>query len=200
MKPIQSNTSVYSIGEKYGYLSYMIERYIEILGEEETTKLLHFYESKLPRTIRLNSLRSSYSRTVELLSNKGVELINIPEIEEGREVVKSLIPIGATPEYLNGYYFLQGKNSMYPPLILNPKKQELVGDFAAAPGGKTTHLAQLMENKGNIFALELSLKRCRSLKANLSRMGVKNTTVFQMDTREVKTLGKDFDKILGLKS
>ena len=196
MKPIQNNTSVYSIGEKYGYLPYMIERYVEILGEEETIKLLHFYETNLPKTIRLNSLRSPYSRTMKLLTSKGVELKNIPEIEEGKEVVSSLVPIGATPEYLNGYYFLQGKNSMYPSLILNPKKHELVGDFAAAPGGKTTHLAQLMENGGNIFALELSLKRCRSLKANLSRMGVKNTTVFQMDTREVTTLDIEFDKIL----
>ncbi|MFW9851358.1 MAG: NOL1/NOP2/sun family putative RNA methylase [Candidatus Thorarchaeota archaeon] len=196
MKPSQPSASVYSIGEKYGYLSYMIERYVEILGEEETTNLLHFYETKLPKTIRLNSLRSSYFKTSKLLKNKGVELTNIPRIEEGKEVTSSLIPIGATPEYLNGYYFLQGKNSMYPSLILNPKKHELVGDFAAAPGGKTTHLAQLMENEGNIVALELSLKRCRSLKANLSRMGVKNTTIFQMDTREVTTLGLEFDKIL----
>ncbi len=196
MKPIQPSASVYNLGEKYGYLPYMIDRYIEIFGEEETTKLLHFYESELPKIIRLNSLRSPYSKTVELLTNKGVELKDILGIEEGKEVVSSLVPIGATPEYLNGYYFLQGKNSMYPSLVLNPKKQELVGDFAAAPGGKTTHLAQLMENEGNIFALELSLKRCRSLKANLSRMGVKNTTVFQMDTREVTTLGIEFDKIL----
>lgn len=196
MKPTQPSTSVYSIGEKYGYLPYMIERYVEMLGEEETVKLLHFYETELPKIIRLNSLRSSYSETVKLLANKGVELKDIQEIEEGKEVVSSRIPIGATPEYLNGYYFLQGKNSMYPSLVLNPKKHELVGDFAAAPGGKTTHLAQLMENKGNIFALELSLKRCRSLEANLSRMGVKNTTIFQMDTRKVATLGIKFDKIL----
>ncbi len=196
MKPSQFKTSVYNVGEKYGYLPYMIERYIEILGEEETTKLLHFYESELPKVIRLNSLRSQYSETIKLLTKKRVELIDIPDIEEGKEIVRSRIPIGATPEYLNGYYILQGKNSMYPSLILNPKEHELIGDFAAAPGGKTTHLAQLMKNKGNIFALELSLKRCRSLKANLSRMGVKNTTVFHMDTREVATLGVEFDKIL----
>ena len=196
MKQNQVRTNAHNVGEKYGYLCYMIERYVEMIGDKETIKLLHFYESELPKIIRLNSLRSSYSRTVKLLTNKGVELKNIPEIEEGKEVISSLIPIGATPEYLNGYYFLQGKNSMYPSLILNPKKQEIVGDFAAAPGGKTTHLAQMMENEGNIFALELSLKRCRSLKANLSRMGVKNTTVFQMDTREVASLGVGFDKIL----
>jgi len=196
MKQNQFRNSAHNVGDKYGYLPYMIERYIEMIGEKETTKLLHFYESELPKVIRLNSLKSKYSDTMKSLTNKGVELKDIPNIEEGKEIISSQIPIGATPEYLNGYYILQGKNSMYPPLVLNPKKHELIGDFAAAPGGKTTHLAQLMRNEGNIFALELSLKRCRSLKANLSRMGVKNTTVVQMDTREVVTLGLEFDKIL----
>jgi len=196
MKSIDSGASVYSFGKKYEYLPYMIERYVEILGEEETSKLLHFYEAKLTKVIRLNSLRSLYSETTKLLKEKKVELKDIPDIEEGKEIINSSIPIGATPEYLNGYYMLQGKNSMYPSKVLDPKEEEVVGDFAAAPGGKTTHLAQLMENKGNIIALEISANRCRSLKSNLARMGVKNVITLRMDTRNATALDIKFDKIL----
>ncbi|MHA1303697.1 MAG: RsmB/NOP family class I SAM-dependent RNA methyltransferase [Candidatus Heimdallarchaeaceae archaeon] len=194
---VSSNCSdAHELGKSYGYLPYMIDRYLEMLGEEETLKLLKFNESPLPTTIRLNSLRSSYERTLFLLNKKRIVLRDFTDLPEGKEVIKSPVPIGATPEYLNGFYMLQGKNSLYPPRILNPQPGEIVGDFAAAPGGKTTHLAQLMKNKGTIIALEVSKKRCRALSSNLSRMGVKNTIVLNMDASEVKRMNIQFDRIL----
>lgn len=190
------NESVKNLGKKYGYLPYMIERFEEMLGKKETIELLHFNEIKIPKFIRLNSLRESFDNIIRLLNKKGVEFREFPDLPEGREIIKTNVPIGATAEYLNGYYILQGKNSLYPSKILNPKQGELVGDFAAAPGGKTSHLAQIMKNTGNIIALELSANRCRSLRSNLARMGVKNTTVLQMDARRIARLNLSFDKIL----
>jgi NOL1/NOP2/sun family putative RNA methylase len=186
----------YKLGEEYDYDPYMIERFVEILGEEETSNLLQFNETKLNKTIRLNTLRSSIARTVELLERKRVQLEDIVGMPEAKEIINSPVPIGATPEYLGGYYMLQGKNSMLPSMILNPKSDELIGDFAAAPGGKTSHLAQLMNNEGTIIALELSSNRCRSLKSVLARMGVENTIILQYDTREIYRLDLMFDKIL----
>jgi len=186
----------YKLGEEYDYDAYMIERFVEMMGEEETSNLLQFNETKLNKTIRLNTLRSSCERTVKLLERKRIQLEDIVEIPEGKEIINSPVPIGATPEYLGGYYMLQGKNSMLPSRILDPKTDELIGDFAAAPGGKTSHLAQLMNNEGIIIALEISSNRCRSLKSVLARMGVENTIVLQYDTRKINELDLMFDKIL----
>jgi NOL1/NOP2/sun family putative RNA methylase len=196
MSSSNSEANVFEIGKQYGYLNYMIERFIEMIGEEETKQLLFFNEKELQKVIRLNSLREKTSKITQLLENKGIELEEIKELPEGRKVMKTSVPIGATPEYLNGYYLLQGKNSMYPSRILDPKKGELVGDFAAAPGGKTTHLAQLMENEGIIVASEISSNRCRILRSNLSRMGVRNTIILNMDSRNISSLNMEFDKVL----
>ena len=191
-----NQTDPYTKGKKYGYHSYMVERFVELLGEDETSQLLLFNETKLNKNIRLNSLRSAPHRTVDLLQEKKVRFKTIEGIPEALEITESPIPIGATPEYLNGFYILQGKNSMLPAKVLNPSKDDLVGDFAAAPGGKTSHLAQIMNNNGIILALELSSNRCRSLKSNLERMGVKNTIVMNFDTRKAPGLNLKFDKIL----
>ncbi|MHA2254491.1 MAG: NOL1/NOP2/sun family putative RNA methylase [Candidatus Heimdallarchaeaceae archaeon] len=196
MTTSSSHHDVYDIGKQFGYQKYMIKRYIEMIGEEETKQLLYFNESELHKVIRLNSLRASTSQTKQLLERKGVKLEDIEGSPEGKRVVTSSVPIGATPEYLNGYYMLQGKNSMYPSRILNPKEDELVGDFAAAPGGKTTHLAQLMQNKGTVLASEISSNRCRILRSNLARMGVKNTIIMNMDSRNISSLNLAFDKVL----
>jgi len=186
----------YKLGEDLGYLPYMIERFISILGNEETKQLLQFNETKLSQTIRLNSLRKPLEDIDRLLEMKQIKMERIDNLPEARIVNSSPVPLGATIEYLNGLYFLQGKNSLYPSKILNPRKDDLVADLAAAPGGKTSHLAQLMENEGTIIATEISANRCRSLKSNLARMGVSNTIVVNLDARDISSLNLEFDKIL----
>ena len=194
--PFQADNDILEFSVKLGYLPYMIERYIEMLGENGTKELIKFNETSLPQTIRLNSLRNSYENTERALTKKGIKLKKDSQYLESRTIIETPHPIGATPEYLNGYYMLQGKNSIYPSRILDPQEGELVGDFAAAPGGKTTHLAQIMNNKGKIVAIDISANRCRSLKSNLSRMGVENSIVLQMDARKISDFHLLFDKIL----
>lgn len=196
MNSLDKNVDIYKVGEKLGYLSYITKRYVELIGEEETRRLYNFNEQKLPKTIRMNTLRTDIETTENLLSQKGVKMRKLRDLPEAREIISSSVPVGATPEYLNGFYLLQGKNSLYPVKVLNPQKGEIVGDFAAAPGGKTSHLAQLMENEGKIVAIELSTNRCRSLKSNLARLGVTNTIILNMDARDSTSLNVKFDKIL----
>jgi len=193
---VNESGDTHQLGKDLGYLPYMINRYISILGEEETKELLHFNETKLLKTIRLNSLKKPPEETEELLRKKQVIMERVKNLPEARRIIKSPIPIGASEEYLNGYYTLQGENSFYPTLILNPKEDDFVADLAAAPGGKTSHLAQLMKNKGTIIATEISTNRCRSLKSNLARMGVENTITINMDANNISLLGLEFDKIL----
>ncbi len=193
---VNETEDIHQLGKNLGYLPYMIDRYIEMLGEKETNKLLQFNETKLTQTIRLNSLKNPLDETVELLKKKQVIMERVKNLPEARRIIKSPIPIGASEEYLNGYYTLQGENSFYPTKTLNPKEEDLVADLAAAPGGKTTHLAQMMNNEGTIIATDISTNRCRSLKSNLARMGVENTITINMDAQDVNLLGLKFDKIL----
>ena len=173
---------VHKLGKELGYLPYMIDRYLSLLGEEETINLLSFNETTLAQSIRLNSLRNPIEKTEELLKQKQVIMEHVKNLPEARKIIESPIPIGASEEYLNGYYTLQGLNSLFPSKILNPKEGELIADLAAAPGGKTTHLAQIMKNKGTIIAL--------------ARMGVENTIIVNMDAQNIVSLGLKFDKIL----
>lgn len=66
-------------------------------------------------------------------------------------IYESQVPIGATPEYLAGFYMIQGASSFLPVLALDPQPEEVIVDMAAAPGGKTTHIASLMKNTGSFY-------------------------------------------------
>ena len=107
------------------------------------------------------------------------------------------MPIGATPEYLAGHYMLQSASSFLPVLALNPQMNEKVLDMAAAPGGKTSYIAQMMKNTGCVFANDLKKERLRALQFNLHRLGITNTVVTCRDGRKfAKIFPNTFDKVL----
>ena len=107
-------------------------------------------------------------------------------MQVGLKVYESTVPLGATPEYLAGHYMLQAASSFIPVMALEPRPGERILDMAAAPGGKTTHIAQQMQNKGVIVANDVKKDRLPALIGNLARMGVTCATVSCMDGRKVK--------------
>lgn len=102
-----------------------------------------------------------------------------------------------TPAAGNGTIYIQSLSSMLAPLLLAPQREEWVLDLAAAPGGKTILLAEMMNNGGKISAVEPVSARYHRLKANLARMGVGNTQTYLKDGRVVGSLKPDcFDRVM----
>ena len=97
--------------------------------------------------------------------------------------------------YENGEIYLQSLSSMLPPIILEPKAGENILDMTAAPGGKTTEIAALTENKAYITACEKNKIRAERLKFNLQKQGVKSANIMVEDARKLSDYFS-FDKIL----
>lgn len=106
--------------------------------------------------------------------------------------------IGSTIEYLKGYYYIQDLSSCIAveELEIHDGSGLVVLDMAAAPGGKTTHIAQKLNNKGAIFACESNSSRLASLLFNLSRCFVQNTIVLNMKAEEIIEHELQFDRVL----
>lgn len=204
VKLFSVNVSSYAreLAERYGYRPYMVERYYEILGDWSSVKdLLEAFEKPLPKSIRCNTLKvSDCSYLVKRLGELNYVLEVIPWVNYAYKVVVEGAPsAGATHEYLVGMYYLhRGLATLIPPLVLSPRRDDVILDLAAAPGGKTTHLAQLMGNEGVIVAVDVSRLRMRALRSNLERLGVWNVVAVRMDGRLVtKVFGPNyFTKVL----
>ena len=146
-------------------------------------------------SLRVNTLKIADAALLKRLKKQGVKFTKIPYLEHGY-FYESSFSLGATPEYLLGYYYLQSASSQFAAELLSPKKNDLVLDMASAPGGKTTHLAQLMNNKGVVVALDVDTRRLDSLRNNVERLGVTNVVSYKKDGRFVSDFGLQFDKIL----
>lgn len=95
-----------------------------------------------------------------------------------------------------GLYFMQALSSTLSSIALEPKEGESIFDMCAAPGGKTTHIAELMNNTGALVACEPDINRRRVLKANLTRLGVSNTHVLAGKAQDLSLPAQSFDRIL----
>jgi tRNA (cytosine40_48-C5)-methyltransferase len=182
-----------SLAGKYGYDRWLVGRFMEYVPDIK--EFLAKMEMPPTQYIRVNTLKTSKAELASRLESKGFKLRNtvLPEV---LAVEKAPISAGATTEYILGHYYIQDLSSCLAAEALDVHENHAVLDIAAAPGGKTTFMAQKMKNTGSIIALEPSERRARSMSFNLARCGVYNTCIFKMDGIYVGKLGMKFDRVL----
>ncbi|MEM0215236.1 MAG: NOL1/NOP2/sun family putative RNA methylase [Archaeoglobaceae archaeon] len=189
-----STTRSKEIASKFGYDEFIIRRWLQFFGEE-AIKIVEAFEKGIPKYIRVNTIKLSEEELLKRLRERGFKLEKT-EVPFCYEVLEERYSIGATPEYLMGYYYIMDKSSCIPPLVLDPKPDDVVVDLSASPGGKTTFLAMLMKNRGVILAVEPQKERLQALIDNVNRMGAMNVAILNMDGRDFPKLGIKADKVL----
>lgn len=170
-------------------MNYFLSRYKKMGHDIDPKKI------KIPQSIRVNTLKIDEKTIVKRLRDNEVDLKKIPFLKYGY-YVDADFSLGSTPEYLFGYYYMQEAASQLVSEVLNPDEKDIVLDMCAAPGSKTTHLSQLMNNKGTIIALDSNMNRIEALNNNMERTGCSNVMVYRKDAKYADDLGMQFDKIL----
>jgi NOL1/NOP2/sun family putative RNA methylase len=167
-----------------------------ILGDdyENFAKILR---KLLPASFRINTLKVDRDEMLKRFESYGWNLKQVPFYKDGVifEGRKPLV-LGNTVEHFLGYIYIQETASMIPPVVLDPQEDEVILDMAAAPGSKTTQIAQMMNNNGAIIANEKILPRLSSLRTNIQRCGITNAVITWMDGKAFREKGLKFDKIL----
>lgn len=198
-------------------LSMLQEQY----GEEITKVILEGYMKKRLVTFRVNTLKSTIEEVKEELLKSNIEFDNVPWNNEAfimkqasasnEDILNAQENLELNPTqnsnlyieheirkmsiYIEGKIYLQSLSSMLPAIILDPQEGENILDMAAAPGGKTTQIAALTNNKSYITACEMNLVRAERLKYNIQKQGVANTYVMITDSRKLDDMFS-FDRIL----
>ncbi|VVB75225.1 tRNA (cytosine(48)-C(5))-methyltransferase [Candidatus Tiddalikarchaeum anstoanum] len=168
------------------------ERFGPNFVRELTEKICTHYNDY----IRVNTLKISVADLKKRLENRGFRFKMFNNIPYALRVMEEPFSISSTPEYLLGYFYVQDGASMMPVIALDPKKEDLILDSCGAPGGKCSHISQLMNNDGVIVSLDIDRKRLKSQLFNLQRLGVKNVATFLLDAKQVRKIGILFDKVL----
>ena len=155
--------------------------------------------NEVPRTfVRVNTLRARREDLICALQSEGVVCGPCTFSPEGIEVMYAPIPIAETDALRKGLLYIQDEASQLISRILAPEPGGQVLDLCAAPGGKATHIAQLMEDRGLIVAVDINPRKLRSLERTTKRMGVTSVRAMAADGTGGLPFGPEpvFDAIL----
>lgn len=176
---------------------WLIRRWVEELGVRETLRVCEANHRISGLTLRTNTLKMSRGDLIEKLREKGLNPLPSSFSEEG-VLLRDPPPTSELPFLKEGLYLIQDEASQLVTSILGPKPGERILDACAAPGGKTTHMAQRMENQGEIHALDLNREKLNRIEEGCRRLGIKIVKTAKGDaTRPLAFFkGLEFDRIL----
>lgn len=165
-------------------------------GIEIAQKIIEGYLAKRKTTLRINTIKSNIEEIKQKLDAKKIEY---EEVKWSKEAIiiknEDEKAIQEMDIYTNGEIYMQSLSSMLPPIILEPKEGTDILDMTAAPGGKTTQIAALTNNKAHITACEKNKIREERLKYNIDKQGASCVFIMQKDARFIDDFFS-FDQIL----
>ena len=164
---------------------WLVRRWEHQFGLEETQKLCAFDNAPAPLSLRVNTLVTTREDLLAKLTADGFTAQASRWSPDG--IICTRIPSlkALFNKYYNGFY-IQDESSMLVGRVLDPKPGSTVIDMCSAPGGKATHVAALMENRGQVRACDIYPHKIDLIKANAARLGLKNVYTFLQDGTKVR--------------
>lgn len=177
-------------------MKFLEEKLEKQYGTKITKEIIEGYQTKRKTTLRINTIKSNIEEIKKELEKEKIEYEIVKWSKEAL-IIKNADEktIQEMEIYKNGKIYLQSLSSMLPPIILKPKEGTDILDMAAAPGGKTTQIAALTNNKAHITACEKNKIRAERLKYNVDKQGATCVFIMPKDSRFIDDFFS-FDQIL----
>ena len=193
---LPTGDDVNSLALRTFHPEWLVELFIEEFGLDVAKKILLFDNTDPPLCLRVNFLKTTRENVLDALKTFGIKAEASTLAPEGI-ICKGHGSLDDFQLLRAGLCQVQDESSMTAARILNPKAGEFVIDCCAAPGGKATHLAELMQNRGKIIAADIHEKKLKHIRQNAERLGIEIIEPTAIDARNI---GKKFpaqaDKVL----
>lgn len=175
---------------------WLVKRWVAQYGIEETEKMCSVNLIAPKQTARVNTVRTTVDEVIEKLSEEGVEVMRGDIADEAIKAKKG--NLAHTKTFQDGYITIQDESSMLVARALQPCEHERVLDSCAAPGGKSTHIAELMNRTGQVVSLDIHEHKVKLIEEQAKRLQLPNIVTHVLDSRQASTYFADesFDKIL----
>lgn len=167
----------------HSHPGWLIERWMRRWRPDELHELVRINNLPAPFSIRTNTLKISREKLLAELSSAGIDATPSNLLPEAL-LISNPADLVDTPFFAAGYYYIQDEASMLVAHLVSPAGGEMIVDLCAAPGSKTTHLAQLMGDQGTIYALDDHPHKIDLIKENAERLGITCIKPVIADARE----------------
>ncbi len=184
--PDRRNDPSFYLSVKYSQPRWLAARMTERFGFQEAEKWCLACAEKPPVSIRPNLLKIQPLQLINKLKNEGIETLHSPVVP-GMLRIKSGGSPAFTPSFTEGLFTIQGESSSLVAPLISARPGDTVVDLCSAPGGKATHLAELIKDEGQVYAVELRKNRLQLVKKSALRLGLKAVKPLCADGRKIES-------------
>lgn len=156
---------------QYSFPKWMINLFIEQYGEKQAIEILKGLNERPALTVRVNALKGDYEDTLEKLFQEGYDVEESDVCPEGI-IIKKGSSIEKNKLFREGFITVQDESAMLTAPLMDIEKGSKVMDLCSAPGGKTTHMAEIMDNEGEILAFDIHEHKIKLIEQNAKRLGI----------------------------
>jgi 16S rRNA (cytosine967-C5)-methyltransferase len=178
--PHASDDSIAKLAMEYSHPEWLVERWLEHFGLEDAKALMRANNERASLVLRVNTLKSNRKTLLDLFERNGVIAVATQWSPEGIRV-QSGSAVDGLPGFQQGLFQVQGEASQLVTHLLTPQPGERVLDACAAPGGKTTHIAELMKDVGEVTAADISTRGIEKIRDNAARLGLTSIRALRSD-------------------
>ncbi|MEH2237928.1 16S rRNA (cytosine(967)-C(5))-methyltransferase [Nostoc sp.] len=195
--PLQlSENPVERLGILHSFPDWIIQVWLEQLGLAETEQLCEWMNQSPTIDLRINPLCTSIEEVEAALQSVGILVRRIPHLPQALRFIGNTGSIQKLPGFKEGWWTVQDSSAQLVSHLLDPQPGEVVIDVCAAPGGKTTHIAELMADKGKIWACDRTASRLRKLQENSQRLNLQSIQIYTGDSRHFNQFQNTADRVL----
>ncbi|MFT8320887.1 MAG: 16S rRNA (cytosine(967)-C(5))-methyltransferase RsmB [Bacillus sp. (in: firmicutes)] len=175
---------------------WLVKRWVDQLGLEETRKMCELNLVAPTQTARVNTTKISREECLSQLEKEGYQVVASDVVPEGIHCVKG--NLANSSSFQKGLVTIQDESSMLVAYALDLKEPLTVLDACAAPGGKSTHIAEKMNNKGQVLSVDLHEHKVKLIRQNADRLELDTIETKVMDSRKLDEVLEEgsFDRIL----
>ena len=187
---------VTKLGILHSFPDWIVQTWLKQLEEPEVDRLCNWFNQPPAIDLRVNILKTSIEEVETALLKAGVSGSRLPYLPQALRLTGGTGAIQKLPGYQEGWWIVQDSSAQLVTHLLDPQPGETIIDACAAPGGKTTHIAELMQDRGTIIACDRDGKRLKKVRANAQRLDLRSIQTRVGDSLELEQFREKGDRVL----
>ncbi|MCD6551042.1 16S rRNA (cytosine(967)-C(5))-methyltransferase [Thermotoga sp.] len=176
---------------------WIVDYWRSFLPKDVVLRIMEWNQEPLPTVLRVNSFVTTRDEVIEILSKEGAEAVYGKHSPFSIVIKKLGVPLNNSRVITEGFATVQGESSQMVPLLMDLRPNMKVLDTCSAPGGKTTFIAELMKDSGEILATDVSMERLQLVTKHVKRLKLSSVKIKLADAEHLTEYVQDaFDRIL----
>jgi 16S rRNA (cytosine967-C5)-methyltransferase len=176
----RDDPSAKALAVTYSHPEWLVTRWLNEFGAESAKALMRANNERAPLVLRVNLLKATREKLLERFLKAGIDANSTPWSPQGMAVLSGPA-VDALPGFADGLFQVQGEASQLVTYLLSPVPGERILDACAAPGGKSTHIAEMMHDRGELVAVDTSARGTTKIHENAARLGLESLRVLRAD-------------------